>query len=125
MESGVVWGVGLVLGIAVVLASGFRLSRLGAPYGSALLNAHKLVDLAAVIVVGVAIYRRNLAAALSTLEWIIVGLAGLFVLATFATGGVASGAKSPPPWVVTIHKITPYPAVALIGLALYVIAGGR
>lgn len=125
MGSGVAWGVALVLGAAVVLASGFRLSRLGAPYGSALLNVHKLVDLAAVVVVGFAIYRHNLVAALSTSEWIIVGLAAFFVLATFATGGVASGAKSPPPWVVTIHKITPYPAVALIGLALYVIGGGR
>lgn len=75
MGSGVAWGVALVLGAAVVLASGFRLSRLGAPYGSALLNVHKLVDLAAVVVVGFAIYRHNLVAALSTSEWIIVGLA--------------------------------------------------
>ena len=50
-------------------------------------------------------------------------LAALFVLAGFATGGVVSASNDAPSWVLAVHRIVPWPIVALIGLTLYRLAG--
>lgn len=107
------WIPGLAIATAVVFGSGIALTRAGRPYGTALLNVHKLVDLAAVVAVAVIVYRAARAGSLSGGEWAVVAATGALFVALFATGAVASAATKPPTWVMRAHRIAP-----LFGLAL-------
>ena len=114
--------IGLLIAGGIVLASGIWLTRSGRPYGVALLNVHKLVDLVAVVVIGVAVYQANRAAPLSPADWAVTGAAGLVVIATFATGGVASGMQAPPTWAVTAHRVASWGAALLAVVSVYLIS---
>jgi hypothetical protein len=114
--------IGLVVAAVIVIGSGVWLTRSGRPYGSLLLNAHKLVDLAAVIVIGIAVYPANRAAPLSAMEWIVIGAAALLVVVAFASGGVISGMQSPPTAVLWLHRVGSWVAAALAAASAYLIA---
>jgi hypothetical protein len=105
--------IGLVVAAVIVLASGIWLTRSGRPYGGLLLNVHKLVDLAAVVVIGIAVYQANRVAPLSPAEWLVIVGAALFVVASFASGGVISGVQSPPVAVLWLHRVGSWVAAAL------------
>ena len=115
--------IGLALAAVVVFGSGFWLSRAGRPYGPASLNVHKLVDLAAVIVLGVMVCRASRVSLLSAGEWLTVTLTGALFVALFATGAVSSAAEAPPKWVVRLHHLAPWAAVVLAALTAYLAAG--
>lgn len=122
MASGQARTIGLLVAAAIVMGSGIWLTRSGKPYGAALLNIHKLIDLAAVVVVGVVVYQANRAAPLAGLEWAAVGAAALLVIATFASGGVISGMESPPASVLWLHRVGSWVAAALVAAAAYLMA---
>jgi len=96
----------------IVLVTGVILTRSGRPFGSMLLNVHKLVDLAAVVALGVFIFRAARSAPLSAPEWTAIGLATALCVGTFATGGVTSARESVPPWVLWTHRVGSWIAVA-------------
>jgi hypothetical protein len=116
--------IGLLVAAFVVFGSGFALSRVGRPYGAALLNLHKLVDLAAVVVIGVIAYQANRAAPFSAIEWWVIGLATVGVIVLFASGGIVSASEVAPGWLVRVHKVVPWFALALAAASVYVVAGG-
>ena len=115
--------IGLLAAGVVVFASGFVLHRAGSPYGSALLNLHKLVDLAAVVALAVMAYRANSASPLPPSVWAVVGVTGALVVALFATGAIASAAKSPARWVLRVHQLAPWLALVLAAAAVYLARG--
>ncbi len=112
----------LAIAAAVVLATGVWLTRSGKPYGAVLLNVHKLVDLAAVIVIGIAIYGANGTAPFSAAEWLVVVATAVLVVAAFASGGVISGMQQPPVAVVWVHRIGSFAAVLLAAASTYLVA---
>jgi hypothetical protein len=114
--------IGLVVAAVIVLASGIWLTRSGRPYGGLLLNVHKLVDLAAVVVIGIAVYQANRVAPLSPAELLVIGGAAILVIATFASGGVISGMQAPPVAVLWIHRIGSWVAAALAAASAYLVA---
>lgn len=101
--------IGFLVAAVVIFGSGVSLTRAGRPYGVALQTVHKLVALAAVVVVGVMAYQASRAGALSTLESTVVRLAGLFAVATFASGGVVSASETAPVWVLWLHRVDTRP----------------
>jgi hypothetical protein len=109
----------LALAGVVVLATGVVLTRAERPYGAALLNVHKLVDLAAVVAIGVAIYQANRAAPFSAGAWAVVIAAAVLVVATFASGGVISAMDAPPAGVLWLHRIGSWVAAALVAASAY------
>ncbi len=113
--------VGLLLAAAVIFASGIWLTRTGRPYGVVLMTVHKLVDLAAVIVIGVMVYQAHLAAPLSTLEWAASGLAALLTIATFSTGGVVSASEGAPGWVLWVHRVGSWFAGVVAFASVYLV----
>jgi hypothetical protein len=71
--------IGLLVATVVIFGSGVWFTRAGRPYGVALQTVHKLV-----------------------------ALAGLFAVATFASGGVVSASETAPVWVLWLHRVAPW-----------------
>lgn len=113
----------LALAAVIVFASGFWLARAGRPYVTPLLTVHKLVSLAGIVFVGVLVFQAARNGAYTQLDWFIVVAVLVAAVAVFATGGVASAISDTPVWVLVVHRVVPWPLVALVGLTAYRLAG--
>jgi hypothetical protein len=113
--------IGLAVAGLVVFGTGIWLTRAGRPYGTALTTVHKLVDLAAVIVIGVMVYQAQRSSPLTGLEWVLIAAAAVLAIALFATGGMASAIEVPPTWVRLVHRVAPWPAGILTAAAIYML----
>ena len=111
----------LFLGIFV---SGLWLSRLGKPFNVILLTVHKLVSVAAVVLLVLTVYRVTWDVALGATDWFAVALTGLFFLGTIATGGLLSADRPMPAAVLTLHRITPFLTVLTTAATLYLLLAG-
>ena len=115
--------IGLILCAAVVFGTGGWLTSAGRPYGVALQTVHKLVALAAVIVIAVTVYDPMRVGAVSAGESIVIWVAGLLVIASFASGAVVSASDSAPFWVLRLHRVAPWFAGVLAAVGVYITAG--
>ena len=109
----------------LILFSGYWLSRSGKPYNTIVFTIHKLVALAAIVLLGIAIRRVHQVGALSTIEWIAAIATGLFFVGTMASGGVLSvpSDKPVPAIVHKLHQVTPYLDVCSTVATLYLLRG--
>jgi hypothetical protein len=119
MSAGWLRIVGVVVGFAVLLGTGYWLSRAGKPYGQILFTVHKLVSVAMLVFILWSAIAVNKTAAMSPGAWVVVSLAALAFLILIGTGGALSAMASPPGMVRWLHKIAPYAAIPLTGLWLY------
>lgn len=112
-------------GFLVIILSGYWLSRSGKPYSTIVFTVHKLVALAAIVVLGVTVYRINRAGALSAIEVLAAIVTSLFFLGTIATGGALSipSDKAMPAIVHKLHQVTPYLTVLSTAVTLYLLQG--
>jgi len=113
----------VVLLYLAIFVSGFWLSRLGRPFNVILLTVHKLVSLAALVLLAFTVYRVTWDVALGAIDWAVVALTGLFFLGTIATGGLLSVDRPMPAAVLTLHRITPFLTVLSTAAALYLLLG--
>ena len=113
---------GLIAAALVVIGTGVALTRTGWPFGTTLLNIHKLVALAAVVFTGVLVYRTNRAGAITPNQWIALAAGALLCIAAFASGGVVSALESAPTWVVWVHRVGSWLAVAATGIAVWLLS---
>lgn len=107
--------------VVVIFASGFWVSRAGKPYPALNFNIHKLIALAALILLGVMISRVNKAAPLDSTQWLAVVVAGVCALVTILTGGLASIDRPMPVILSTLHKVFPYLSVLSTGWTMYLL----
>ena len=119
----------VVLLYLAIFVTGFWLSLRGRPFSVALLTVHKLVSLAAVVLLGFVVYRVSWDAALRAIDWIAVVITGLFFLGTIATGGLLSADKPESARarvaVLWAHRITPFLTVLSTAAALTLLLGPR
>lgn len=108
----------LYLGIFV---SGLWLSRLGRPLNVILLTVHKLISLAAVVLLVLTVYRVTWEAPLDAIDWVAVAATGLFFVGTIATGALLSTDKPTSAIVLTLHRVTPFLTVIATAVALYLL----
>jgi hypothetical protein len=106
---------------AIIFVSGYWLSRVGKPYNVIVLTIHKLVSLAAVVFLIVAMIQAAQALALAATDLVAGVVAGLFFLALMATGGLLSGEKEMPAVVRRLHQIAPYLTVLSVAVTLYLL----
>ncbi len=118
MSSTAVIAARVAVAFLIVFVSGYRLSRAGKPYGTALLTIHKLIALGVLVFVGFTVYGANTEAALGTVAWLAVGLAVVAFVATIATGGVLSALESSPATVKVLHAVLPFVTVVATATAL-------
>ena len=114
---------GAGLGFLLIFASGYWLSHLGKPYSSILFNIHKLIAVAAIVLLVITVVRANRAAALSTIELIAAVATGVSFLSLVASGGVLSIVKEMPAVVLKVHQVAPYLTLVLTGATLYFLRG--
>jgi hypothetical protein len=109
----------------LIFLAGYWLSRSGKPYSTIVFNVHKLVAVAAVVLLGVNVYRIHRAGTLNAIELSAAIVAGLFFLGTMATGGALSipTGKPMPAIVHRLHQVTPYLTVLSTAATLYLLRG--
>jgi hypothetical protein len=113
------------LGFVLVFFFGFWLSRSGKPYGSLLLNAHKLIGLAVLVYLSVIFYQVNRTMPLGTTEWVVALVGALFFVVTIVSGGLVSIDRAMPTAVSVVHKVFPYLTVLSSAAILYLVPSLR
>ncbi len=111
----------LALAAAVVFVSGVWMTRAGRPHSGLLLNVHKLVDLAAVVYMGIAFYRAYQDARFTPATWMLLAAMALVAMALFASGGVISAMGSAPVWVVRLHRVGSWIGGALAAASVWAV----
>jgi len=127
MGSNVLRWVGAGVVFVVILLSGYGLSRSGKPYGTLVFTIHKLVAVAAVVTLGVTVYRMNRAGTLSAAGLLFAIVSGVFFIGTMATGGAlsveAATETALPAFVHKLHQVTPYLTVLSTAVTLFLLRG--
>ena len=127
MGSNVLRWVGAGAVFLVILLSGYGLSRSGKPYGTLVFTIHKLVAVAAVVTLGVTVYRMNRAGTLPAAGLLSAIVSGVFFLGTMATGGAlsveAATQTAMPALVHKLHQVTPYLTVLSTAVTLFLLRG--
>jgi uncharacterized membrane protein len=93
---------------AVVFFTGFVLRRSGTPYGVPQLTVHKLISLAAVAFLGIAIYRAWQSEPIDGIVWISVAATALFFIVSMSSGGIHATEKEWPSVITVLHKVSPW-----------------
>ncbi|MBC7251890.1 MAG: hypothetical protein H5T62_16625 [Anaerolineae bacterium] len=120
----------ITLGIVVaglcflaIFLSGIRLSRSGKPYGTLILTIHKLLSLAALVLLLIAIYQKKQAVALSAVELIGGVVTGLFFIGCIISGGLLSTGKPMPTAILRLHQMTSPLSMLSTAVTLYLLLG--
>lgn len=111
-------------GFLLIFVLGYTLSRAGKPYPGLLFNLHKLIALAVLVLLVYTAARAHQAAPLGPLPVALTALAVLFFVATIATGGLVSTAKTIQP-APLLHRLLPYLTLIASGAAWWMLVGGR
>lgn len=107
--------------LLLTLIFGFWLSSSGKPYNGILFNIHKLIALGAVIAAGIQLAKVLRGADSLALVITLLVLAGICVIALFATGTLLSIEKMDYRLVLTIHQIATVTLVIAVGLVAYLL----
>ncbi|PKO00157.1 MAG: hypothetical protein CVU42_05295 [Chloroflexi bacterium HGW-Chloroflexi-4] len=92
----------------LTLAAGFWVSKAGKPYNTGIFTLHKLLALAVVVLTTIAISGFLKTTQATSLITILIILAGLSVVALFATGALMSIQKTDNNAWLLIHQIAPF-----------------
>jgi hypothetical protein len=107
----------------LTLASGLWLSRTGKPLNTAIFNAHKLIALGAVVAAAIQTYNALKLANPQAIFSALLALAGLCIVALFATGAMMSMDKPGQATLLMIHKAAIVVTVIIWPVAILVLAG--
>jgi hypothetical protein len=103
----------------LTLLFGFWLSRRGKPYNAILFNIHKLIALGAVILLSMKIYDTFRNMEVQILLIILLIVAGLCMVALFASGAFLSIGNMNYRVMKTIHNVAPVLLVIAMGLIFH------
>lgn len=96
----------------LVFVLGFVLQRRGRPHNVLLLTAHKLLALAALILMAITVIRINRATPLDTVALVTAAATGVFFVVAIISGGLVSTDKPAPALVRALHWATPFATIA-------------
>ena len=113
--------VGIGLFFIITFVSGYRMNRIGKPYNTVIFNIHKLIGLAALVLLILTVYYNHQISALKTVEILICILAGLFYLVSIISGGLASIYETIPTAISILHKVSPYLTVLSVTIIFYLL----
>lgn len=116
-------GVGLLF--VLILLSGLWVSGSGRPYSTFPFTIHKLVGLAAGVLLAVIVYQTHRVAPLGLIEIAAIVVTVLFFVGTVAAGALLSIDKSMPAIVLKLHQILPVLTVLSTAATLYLLLRGR
>ncbi len=111
---------GVALALLLILVSGILLSRKGKPYSTALFTVHKLLGLAAGVLLGVIVYQAHQADPLGLVEISAVVATVLLFAGIVVAGGLLSTDKLPEV-ALRLHQVLPIFAVLSVAGTLYLV----
>ena len=115
----------IALSFVIVFASGIWLTRSGKPYSGVLVNIHKLISLAGVVLLALVIRQASRAGRLSPTEVAVIAVTGLLLLGAIVTGGLVSTDNPMPQAVLIAHRVAPFLAALGTAAALYLLLSPR
>jgi hypothetical protein len=113
--------VGAGISFLFIFLSGIWLSRSGKPFNSVVLTIHKLVSLAAAVLLIVTIYKTSQVATLGATGLFAGVVTGLLFLGTGIAGGLLSTDKPVPAAISWMHRITPFLTVLSTAVTQYLL----
>jgi hypothetical protein len=114
----------IILSLLIIFISGFWLSHAGKPYGGAAGFIHKLISLAAVILLINLTVHAHHAARLSGVEWAVCVLAVLLFVVAIVSGGMVMAGVSMP-LAKLAHRVTPYLVLLATAAVIWLLRKGR
>jgi hypothetical protein len=107
----------------LTLVFGVWLSKSGKPYNGLLFNIHKLIALGAVIATTMQIYKMLKGMESQSLVIVLVIFAALCVVSLFTTGALMSLGKLNYEVILSIHRVSPVPAIITMSAIIYLLTG--
>ncbi len=98
--------------LVLVFALGFVLQRRGRPHNVLLLTAHKLIALAALILMAITVIRINRATPLATAALVAAAATAVCFVVAIISGGLVSTDKPAPALARALHWVTPFVTIA-------------
>lgn len=111
--------------LLLTLGFGFWLSLSGKPYNGLLFNIHKLIGLAAVVLMAIQIYQAFKTTQPQALIVILLILSVVCVLALFATGAMLSIGKLDYGLMLTIHRAAMVLLPIVLAATIYLMNGRK
>jgi hypothetical protein len=105
--------------------SGLWVSGSGRPYSTLPFTIHKLVGLAAGVLLAVIVYQTHQAASLGLLKIAAIVVTVLFLIGTVAAGALLSIDKPMPSVVLRLHQVLPVLTLLSTAGTLYLLLRGR
>ena len=119
MTVGELYLVAAVLAFAAIFVTGRRLRGLPKTRNGLILAAHKILSLAAVVLIAVMAYRVNAASALAVEDWAALVVAGVLLAGTMASGGLLSASSTAPNPIRVLHRVTSIVTIGAVALVFY------
>ncbi|MBN1132839.1 MAG: hypothetical protein JXR52_11455 [Bacteroidales bacterium] len=114
----------IISGILVflLLVSGMWLSLLGRPLNTIIFTFHKLLAVAAIVVLVLAVLKMMKGVDLHTVEVWFVVLSGIFLLLSFGSGALLSFESLVNNFTRMVHKLMPYLAVISMAVTILLLS---
>lgn len=109
------------IALLLTLAFGFWLSHVGKPYNVPLFNVHKLIALGGVVVAVIQLVKVLKDVDSLALIIVLLVVAGLCIIALFASGALMSMEKLDYTLTLTIHRIAPVVMVIAMAVVAYLL----
>ena len=115
------WGiVGILLMFAAIIGTGFWISNGGKPYNTGIFTLHKLITIAAVVILALMTVKTHRTSGLNTAGLAGVITSGCLLIGTMVTGGMLSVDKVMPSIVLRMHQILPFLTTLSTGITLFI-----
>jgi len=112
-----------IIGFLLTLFSGVWLSHFGRPLNTFIFTIHKLIALAAVIITAMQIYNILVDTGIQSTIITLIVIAGLCVLALFATGALMSIGLQVYNLLLNVHKAAFFMVAVSMVLIIYLLSG--
>lgn len=113
-------GLLLIVATLIVFIAGYWLHVLGTPYNAILLGIHKLLAVAAIVVVGIHVYNSLQVIDADAGIYLLIGATLVFAIVTIATGAVISVVETPTPILLWSHRLLPYITTVLLAVSYFI-----
>jgi heme A synthase len=108
-----------VAGFLLIFLSGYLLNRSGQPFNAGVLTVHKLLSVALIVYLVVAVLKIDKIAPLDKVELIACVVAALLFLGAVASGGILSAVRTMPEFVRMLHRLLPALAFLTTAVTFY------
>jgi hypothetical protein len=109
-----------IIFFVLIFSFGFWLSKAGKPYNGILLNVHKLISIAAVVLFGVTVFQISKASGLTSNELTATVVTGILLLSTIISGGLTS-INTMPVALLRMHQVTLILATISSAITFYIL----